>query len=75
MFSKNVSTRQHENITSISSIRFANELGKYLGFPLVKDRVSRATFTNIIGKIKSCSEGWKGKLLNRSSQFNWLSLF
>ena len=66
MCSKNISSRRWENFTSISSIRFANDLGKYLGFPLFQDRVSRSTFSDLLGKIQTRLTSWKGKLLNRA---------
>ena len=37
---------------SISSIRFATNLGKYLGFPLISGRVSKATLSDMIIVIK-----------------------
>ena len=39
----NVSRQRKELFNSISSIRFAADLGKYLGFPLVSKRLSAGT--------------------------------
>ena len=42
---RNITRIRRENFTGISSIRFATNLGKYLGFPLISGRISKATFS------------------------------
>ena len=53
MFSKNIPRRRRDNFTSFSSIHFATSLRKYLGFPLIQGRVSKAYFTELMDKMKS----------------------
>ena len=65
MCSSNVSSWRRDNFTSISFIYFARNLGKYLGFLLIKERITRLTFFEILGKVQTQLAMWKGKLLNR----------
>ena len=37
-------------------------------FPLIQDRVSRSTFSDVLGKIHSRLASWKGRLLNRAGR-------
>ena len=59
MASKHLTRRKRESICNFTSIRFTNDFGKYLGVPIIKGRVTRATFNPILEKnwIKvSCME-------------------
>ncbi|XP_057746710.1 uncharacterized protein LOC130965976 [Arachis stenosperma] len=67
--SKNVNNRRKELFTGVSSIRFTQDLGKYLGVNLHHARVTRASFNGIVDKIKDRLANWKGRLLNRASRF------
>ncbi|KAL8143992.1 hypothetical protein V2J09_017024 [Rumex salicifolius] len=44
------------------------DLGSYLGIPLLHKRMDRATFQPIIQKMKARLAGWKGKLLSRAGR-------
>ena len=64
MCSKNLSSRRKDNMTNISSICFTSDLGKYLGFPLIQGRVSKALFADLMTKVQSRLASWNGRLLN-----------
>ncbi|OMP13818.1 putative ribonuclease H protein [Corchorus olitorius] len=40
-----------------------NDLGKYLGVPLIHERVTKATFKEIVEKVQGRLSSWKSKLL------------
>lgn len=40
-------------------------IDKYLGYPLLSSRVTKANFSLIIDKINFHLNGWKDRLLNR----------
>ncbi|XP_015958565.1 uncharacterized protein LOC107482544 [Arachis duranensis] len=50
--SKNVSTRRKEVLSGISSIRFCQDLGRYLGVNIGHDRASRKMAQEVIDKIQ-----------------------
>ena len=56
---------KRESIGRLTSIRFVSDLGRYLGVPILKGRVKRATFNLIIEKITTRLATWKSKLLNK----------
>ena len=51
MCSAIVSRQRRELFAAISSIRFASELGKYLGFPMLNRRTKKSDFSFIIDKL------------------------
>ena len=63
-----VSRQRWELFSSISSIRFASNLGKYLGFPLLSRRAKKSDFSFIIGNLNQRLASWKGKLLNKAGK-------
>ncbi|XP_072081061.1 uncharacterized protein [Arachis hypogaea] len=66
--SKNVNNRRKELFTGVSSIRFTQDLGKYLRVNRHHARVTRASFNGILDKIKGRLANWKGRLLNRAGR-------
>ncbi len=42
--------------------------GKYLGVPLIHERVSRRTYADFLEKVQGRLSGWKAKLLNMAVQ-------
>ena len=68
MFSRGVSKSTHEQISLISSISFAGQVGNYLGFSFFQGRVKKEDFNFIIDKSTSKLSGWKAKLLNKASR-------
>lgn len=56
---------QNLPILVVTSYHHTNNIGKYLGFPLLTGRVNKSDFAYILDKINSRLAGWKRKLLNR----------
>lgn len=63
-FSQNVDSRVRGQICSESSFQATNDLGKYLGVPVLHNRVSRSSFQFILDKIDQRLSGWKAKMLS-----------
>lgn len=68
MCSRHVPRIRKEELARISSINIVNDLGTYLGFPLVIGRVTKNTYDIIVEKIQRRLASWKGKLLNRAGK-------
>ncbi|XP_057760132.1 uncharacterized protein LOC130980472 [Arachis stenosperma] len=66
--SKNVSARRKEVLSGISSIRFCQDLGRYLGVNIGHDRASRKMAQEVIDKIQRKLASWKGCLLNKAGR-------
>ncbi|XP_020999589.1 uncharacterized protein LOC110281570 [Arachis duranensis] len=66
--SMNVSRQRKDLFTGISSIRFANSLGKYLGVPLKHGRVTKAGFNDVVDKLTNRLASWKGRFLNKAGR-------
>lgn len=66
--SSNVDHRRKQQLSDISGFSMAGDLGKYLGIPLLKGRVTIEDFAPIIDKINSRLTSWKGKLLNKAGR-------
>ncbi|KAL4328990.1 hypothetical protein AHAS_Ahas13G0255300 [Arachis hypogaea] len=66
--SMNVSRQRKDLFTGISSIRFANSLGKYLGVPLKHGRVIKADFNDVVDKLPNRLASWKGRFLNKAGR-------
>nr|KYP74203.1 Putative ribonuclease H protein At1g65750 family [Cajanus cajan] len=49
-------------------MQFCNDLGKYLGFPLVPGRMGRSHFLPMVEKLHSRLASWKRNMLNRASR-------
>ena len=49
--SPNISRNKKEAISNLMTIRIVYDLGKYLGIPIPKGKVKKATFNPIIEKI------------------------
>lgn len=52
-FSKNTDTRLKHILSDGFDIQTSNEMGKYLGMPILHGRVTKATFQPIVDKIKN----------------------
>ncbi|OMO52119.1 hypothetical protein COLO4_37408 [Corchorus olitorius] len=61
-------------VSSILGINSTNDLGKYLGIPLVHKKVGSALYRKLIDKVNSRLSGWKSKILNLASRATLLSL-
>ena len=63
-----VSRQRGDLFTSISFIRFASDLGKYLCFPFLSKKPKRKELAFIIDKLNLRLASWKGKLLNKAGR-------
>ncbi|OMP01704.1 reverse transcriptase [Corchorus capsularis] len=62
-----VSPKAHGSASRMSSllgIPSTNDLGKYLGVPIIHGRVTKATFKEIVEKVQRKLSTWKSKLLS-----------
>lgn len=67
MCSHRMSRAKKAELASLSPIQFTSDLGRYLGFPLVRGRVKKSDHFNfLLEKINSRLAPWKGKLLNKA---------
>jgi hypothetical protein len=55
-------------LMEVSDIRFVADLGNYLGFPLVKGRVSKDVYNDILDRVQKKLASWKGNLLNKAGR-------
>jgi len=55
-------------IQGISTIKFIANLGHYLGSSLVKGRVSRNVYNDVVDKVSKRLATWKGNILNKAGQ-------
>lgn len=53
-----------KEISPICGFPLTNDLGKYLGMPLVHSRISKQTYAEVIDKVQNRLAGWKSKTLN-----------
>ncbi|KAH9666870.1 reverse transcriptase domain-containing protein [Citrus sinensis] len=63
-FSKNVPVTLANGIGKALGFSVTNNLGRYLGMPLLHDRVSKKTYQSIIDKIDQRLSGWAAKQLS-----------
>ncbi|KAH9770764.1 putative ribonuclease H protein [Citrus sinensis] len=63
-FSKNVPVTLASGIGKALCFSITNNLGRYLGMPLLHDRVSKKTYQSIIDKIDQRLSGWAAKHLS-----------
>ncbi|KAK4286586.1 hypothetical protein QN277_003122 [Acacia crassicarpa] len=63
-FSPRVSTVLKGRIKNITGMKIASEIGKYLGFPLTRNKSSRDTFQYVIDRVKSKLATWKSSCLS-----------
>ena len=66
MCSRMVQGERKRELQDISTIKFVADLGHYLGFPLVKDRVSRDVYNDVVDKVSKRLATWKGNILNKA---------
>ncbi|KAL6205273.1 hypothetical protein ACLB2K_022535 [Fragaria x ananassa] len=66
--SPNTSKAIASDISSICGSPLTNDLGNYLGMPLVHERVNQFTYANIFDKVQSRLSSWKSKTLSMASR-------
>lgn len=63
-FSKNVSPTLARSLSRKSGISLTSCLGKYLGVPLLQERVNKTTFLAIVDNVHTRLSGWKASYLS-----------
>ncbi|CAL9017859.1 unnamed protein product, partial [Prunus brigantina] len=53
-----------KEISYICGSPLTNDLGKYLGMPLLHSRVTKGTYESLVDKVKHRLASWKGKFLS-----------
>ena len=56
------------SLSNLTSICFINDIGRYLGIPILKGRVTRSVFNPIVEKISLRLATWKRDLLNKAGR-------
>lgn len=67
IFSKNYSTSNAKECSSILNIRTEEHFGKYLGFPILSHKPTHQDFQFILDSIKKM-DGWKVNMLNMTGR-------
>lgn len=62
--SRNVGSQLSNRLSRISGIALTHDLGKYLGISVLHKRMSKNTFTDVLGKVANQVSGLKGKLIS-----------
>ncbi|KAL6218936.1 hypothetical protein ACLB2K_012143 [Fragaria x ananassa] len=62
--SPNTSKKMARKISRICGSALTDNLGKYLGMPLIHSTVTKKTYRPIVEKVQSKLVGWKSKTLN-----------
>lgn len=62
--SPNVTRRKARHLSNFCGIALTNDLGKYLGVPLLHKRTNRSHFKHIIEKVQCKLSGWKANTLH-----------
>lgn len=57
-----------QKFESMLAFHHTYSIGRYLGFPLLKGRVTKNDFSYIFDKINGRLAGWKGKLLSKAGR-------
>lgn len=63
-FSKNVDGGMKNHLCRVSGFQNTEDIGKYLGVPILHDRVSRHSFQFILDKVDKMLSNWKAKMLS-----------
>lgn len=63
-FSKNVDSVIKNRICHVSGFQVTNDLGKYLGVPILHEKVNRRSFQFILDKVDQRLSNWKVKTLS-----------
>ena len=63
-FSKNVGSRDAQLLSNVLGYSATNDLGCYLGMPLIHSRINRATYQSILDKVEKRLTGWNAAHLS-----------
>lgn len=72
--SPNVSKQLARDISKICGSPLTEDLGKYLGMPLIHSRVSEGTYAEILDKVQNRLSGWKSKTLNMAKRLTLIQV-
>ncbi|KAL9859832.1 putative RNA-directed DNA polymerase [Arabidopsis thaliana] len=67
-FSKNVHRDLEKLISVESGIKSTKDLGKYLGMPVLQNRINKDTFGEVIERVSSRLLGWKVRILSMAGR-------
>ncbi|KAH9783625.1 reverse transcriptase domain-containing protein [Citrus sinensis] len=67
-FSKNVVSREAQLLNNVLGYSATNDLGCYLGMPLIHSRVNRATYQSILEKVDKRLTSWNAAHLSFASR-------
>lgn len=62
--SPNISPQVACSLSSLGGFPLTSNLGRYLGVPIVHDRVNQQTYAPLIDKVLKKLADWKGKVLS-----------
>ncbi|CAL2229042.1 unnamed protein product [Prunus armeniaca] len=62
--SPNTCNEVAKEISLICVSPFTNDLGKYLGMPLLHSRIGKRTYSSLVDKVRNRLAAWKSKLLS-----------
>ncbi|XP_057760081.1 uncharacterized protein LOC130980412 [Arachis stenosperma] len=63
-FSNNINHNIREGVSEVLQFSRTNDLGKYLGVPLLHSRVTDSTYKSIINNLEARLNGWKARTLS-----------
>ena len=62
--SKGATIARKHKLYTVSNIHFTNNLGRYLGFKIVHERITSSLFFSLMDNVRKHLAAWKGCLLN-----------
>ncbi|OMO53937.1 reverse transcriptase [Corchorus capsularis] len=62
--SPNISRQQAGRLSSLCGIPLGQDLGTYLGVPIIHTKVTRSTYSYVIDRVLKKLANWKGKVLS-----------
>ncbi|OMO84846.1 reverse transcriptase [Corchorus capsularis] len=62
--SPNISKQQAGRLSSLCGIPLGQDLGTYLGVPIIHTKVTRSTYSYVIDRVLKKLANWKGKVLS-----------
>lgn len=68
MCSSHIHRTRRDQLSRISNVTLVEDLGHYLGFPLVQGRASKNTYNFVVEKIQKRMASWKRRLLNKAGK-------
>lgn len=63
LFSSNVLSRNKKDLNRKLGLKMTDDLGKYLGVPLIHSRVNKLTYRYILDNVRSKLENWESRHL------------